>query len=334
MNERILIIGDGAMGQTCAILLVENDHRVRLWSPFPDDARALIETRRNKRSLEAPLPGAVEVVADEECFEGVSLVVSAVAAQHVRDAWVRLGPHCPEGLCVCSVTKGIECKTLLRPSQMIRDVLGRPQPVVALSGPSIAPELLRHRPATVTAASEDLPLARRVQEAFSSDTLRVYTNPDLPGVELAGATKNVIAIAAGIVDGMGLGDNAKAALVTRGLAEIARLGEALGAHPQTFSGLSGVGDLITTCISPVGRNRTFGEAIGRGARVDEAREKVGAVVEGLATTESVVALAGREGVEMPITRAIYRVLFEGESPSEAIADLMSRPLKAEKPQEK
>lgn len=329
--RRISIIGDGAMGTICAIMLAENGCAVRLWSAFPDAAAELARSRVNRRFLpEATLPDSVEVTGDDgEAFAVAELAVSAVPAQFMRGVWTRLRPHVPGALPIVSVAKGIENDTLLRPTQILADVLGDGLPLAALSGPSIAPEIARKLPATVAAASGDADLARRVQELFSRPYFRVYTNPDLVGVELAGATKNVIAIAAGILDGLEAGQNAKAALLTRGLAEITRLGTALGGQAETFAGLAGVGDLVTTCFSPVGRNRSFGEAIGRGGTVQEALGRTESVVEGVATARSVVELAADRGVEMPITQAVHDVLFGGTSPREAIADLMTRPLKSE-----
>ena len=336
MNDVIPIIGDGAMGTLTAVLLAENGLRVRLWSAFPEQGRQTAEARENLRFLPGvTLPEAVEVCWDDErAFADAAWAVNAVPTQYIRGVWQRLKPACPGGLAICSISKGIENKTLLRPTQILRDVLdGDPhaasRPAAVLSGPCIAPEVARRLPATVVVASADAAFAEAVQQAASRPYFRVYTNDDLPGVELAGATKNVIAIAAGILDGLGAGDNAKAALLTRGLAEICRLGEAMGARPETFAGLAGMGDLVTTCISPVGRNRSFGEAIGRGATVAEALEATHSVVEGVPTTGSVVALAAQLGVEMPLTAAIGQVLFDGFSPREAIADLMARPLKAE-----
>jgi len=201
--------------------------------------------------------------------------------------------------------------------------------IVVLSGPTIADELARRLPATATAACGNEELAKLVQETFSADWFRIYTNVDIVGVELAGATKNVIAIAAGIIDGTGAGDNAKAALLSRGLAEITRLGIACGAKAETFSGLAGLGDLVTTCISPKGRNRSFGERIGKGQTVEQAKDATASVIEGIATCESVIALASKYNVEMPIAQAVYKVVFEGKSVEAAIADLMKRELKAE-----
>ncbi|MHC4705204.1 MAG: NAD(P)H-dependent glycerol-3-phosphate dehydrogenase, partial [Planctomycetota bacterium] len=225
-----------------------------------------------------------------------------------------------EGIAIVSVAKGVENKTLLRPTQIVAEILrsGADDNLAALSGPTIADELARRLPATACVASRDEELSRRIQITFSATWFRVYTNTDIVGVELAGATKNVIAIAAGIIDGAGAGDNAKAALLTRGLAEITRLGTAMGARAQTFSGLTGLGDLVTTCISPSGRNRA-----------EQATNATESVVEGVATCQSVVALAGRYGIEMPITRAIYQVLFENKPVQTAITELMTRQLKAE-----
>jgi len=331
--EKVCVIGDGGMGTVCAIMLAENGHDVVLWSAFAEQARQLASDRENKRFLPgAALPAGVRVTADDgEAFAGVSLAISAVPTQFVRGVWRRLGPVCPDGLAICSVAKGIENRTLLRPTEVLADVLGGPpgRALAALSGPSIAPELAAKLPATVVVAATEAALAARVQRLISRPYFRVYTNPDLPGVEIAGATKNVIAIAAGILDGLKVGDNAKAALVSRGLSEITRLGVAMGAQAETFAGLAGVGDLVTTCISPLGRNRSFGEGVGKGLSVGEAISAAHGVVEGVATTESVMALAKRYGAVMPITSGIYDVIFNHVAPRNAIRELMSRPLKAE-----
>ena len=335
MKRTIAIIGDGAMAITSATLLVENEHPVRLFSPFPAWADQLSRNRETERSIPGHrLPESVEVTGDEsETLGDVELAVTTIPVQLMRSIWERLAPHCPGDLPICSVAKGIENKTLLSPTQVVREVLDgtgdSTRPVAMLSGPCIAPEVARKLPATVTVASQTSTLAQRVQELFTRPYFRVYTNPDLVGTELAAGTKNVVAIAAGILDGLSAGDNAKAALITRGLSEITRLGLSLGGCAETFAGLAGVGDLVTTCISPLGRNRTFGEAIGRGDSVEEAQAKVRGVVEGLATTLSVVELARRHNVAMPITEAVHDVLFKGKAPRDAIAELMSRPLKAE-----
>ncbi len=323
------------MATLCAMMLAENGHTVRLWSAFPQAAEELARTRENRRFLPGcRLPPAVEVTADDAAaLKGVDLAIQAVPTQFIRPWWSRLVRHCPADLPICSTAKGIENRTLLRPTQVVLAVLGDSEradhPVAALSGPSIAPQVARHLPATVTVAANRPGFAEQIQVMFHRPYFRVYTNEDLIGVETAGAVKNVIAIAAGILDGLGAGDNAKAALVTRGLAEITRLGLAMGARRETFAGLAGVGDLITTCISPEGRNRSLGEAIGRGKTLTEALAATQSVIEGVATTASVVELAAKLGVSMPITQAVHSVLFAGRTPQEAITELMSRPLKAE-----
>jgi glycerol-3-phosphate dehydrogenase (NAD(P)+) len=267
------------------------------------------------------------------------MVLNAIPTQYMRSVWERLKPHLPQGLPIVSVAKGIEIDSLLRPTQVIGDVLvgikqspvRRPDdsPLCVLSGPNIAAEIARYLPGTAVAACDDEQLAQRVQQAFSTDWFRVYTNNDMIGVELAGAVKNVIAIAAGIIDGLTAGNNAKAALVTRGLVEITRLGVAMGAREETFIGLAGVGDLITTCVSPEGRNRTVGEQIGRGRKLDEVLAAMSSVAEGVPTTRAVRELARRYHVNMPITDAVHAVLFEGKDVLNALTELMTRDPKPE-----
>ena len=331
----VTIIGDGAMATVSALLLAENGHALRLWSPFGDMIDQLRADRENCRYLRGVcFPEGMSFTVDEaEAFIDVQLVLAATPTQYIRPTWQRLQSHCPAGIPIVSVAKGIENDTLLRPTQVLLSVLtGDPQapwPIAAMSGPNIARELAQHLPATATVASGDADLARTVQGLFSTPAFRVYTNPDLIGVELGGAVKNVIAIAAGILDGLGAGDNAKAALLARGLVEIARLGVAVGARRETFSGLAGLGDLVTTCVSPHGRNRSFGEAIGRGRVMADILAETASVVEGVATTRSVLALALRHGVEMPITQAVHAVLFADCPPAAAIEDLMTRSPKGE-----
>ncbi len=333
MSQRITVIGDGGMGTVCAIMLAENGYAVRLWSAFADQAREVQESLVNRKFLpEKPLPANIDVVSGTQgVFDDAGWVLSAVPTQFVRSVWEGLKPVCPAHVPICSVTKGIENDTLERPSEILQNVLGGAgRPIAVLSGPSIAPEIAKELPATVTVASADKSFARQVQGCISRPYFRVYTNPDVVGVELAGATKNVIAIAAGVLDGMGAGVNAKAALLTRGLVEISRLGLAAGAQAETFAGLSGLGDLVTTCFSPVGRNRSFGQAIGAGKSVEQALAEAHGVVEGVATTRSVVALAKKLGVSMPLTQAVYDVIIEGRDRHEAIKALMARPLRSEK----
>ena len=283
--------------------------------------------------------GSGRCVLARECFHGATIILSAVPTQYMRSVWTRLKPNVPCDVPVVSVAKGIENHTLLRPTQVIAEVIGgriaakggaaADAPLVALSGPNIAAELARYLPATAVAASNDDDVARRVQSTFSTQWFRVYTNTDVIGVELAGAMKNIIAIAAGIIDGLGAGNNAKAALVTRGLVEITRLGVAMGAQAETFKGLAGIGDLITTCVSPEGRNRTVGERIGKGKKLDEVLGAMDSVAEGVPTTKSVRELAVRYRVEMPITEAVYAVLFENKDVLQALTELMTRDPKPE-----
>ena len=352
MFKDISIIGDGGMGSVLAILLCEKressdkrratSHEVRMWGYDREQLAQIARSRENKKFLPGyKLPEALAFEPDDQrIIAGADLVVSAVPCQYMRSVWSRLRSYVPKAVPIVSVTKGIENDTLLRPTQILADVLGekrgtkdegRGTRFAVLSGPTIADELARRLPATACVAASDESLAKEIQHTFSEGVpwLRVYTNTDVVGVELAAACKNIIAIAAGIIDGIGAGDNAKAALLTRGLAEITRLGTAMGARQQTFAGLTGLGDLVTTCISPKGRNRSFGERVGKGQTVQQAQRATESVVEGIATCESVVALAGRFNVEMPITQAVYEVLFEDKPVQTAIADLMQRRLKAE-----
>ncbi len=338
--ERVTILGCGQMGLVCAGMLTARGRAspapiVTIWGHAEDEVAELSQLRRSTRLPDFELDPAVRVALDDaSALRDAQLIVSAVPVQHTRSAWARLRPHIPAGAGVVSVAKGIENKTLLRPTQIIAEALGddpdgRPRPLGCLSGPTIATELARCLPATMIAASDDPAFADLIQRLFTTSWMRIYTKPDLLGVELAGATKNVIAIAAGVLDGLQAGANAKSALLARGLAEITRLGVAMGASPDTFFGIAGVGDLATTCFSPHGRNRSCGEALGRGARLDEYIESSPYVVEGVATTRAVVALAEKYRVEMPITEAVHRVLFEGLDPLEAIGRLMSRGMKDE-----
>jgi glycerol-3-phosphate dehydrogenase (NAD(P)+) len=344
MSESITILGDGAMATVCSVLLSQRGHEVVMWGAFEESIDRLIQNRENRRFLPGVhVPKNVRLTAsDIDCFENCSMVLSAVPTQYMRDVWQRVGRHLPEGVPIVSVAKGIENNTLLRPTQIVADVLTKrgktahdsgPRcdwPLAVLSGPNIAAELARYLPATSVAASEDHSLAQRIQAVFSTEWLRVYTNDDVIGVELAGASKNVIAIAAGIIDGLAAGSNAKAALVTRGLVEITRLGMAMGAKEPTFNGLAGLGDLITTCISGDSRNRRVGEQIGKGRKLADILNNMSSVAEGVTTTQSVRELGRRYGVEMPITEAVHAVLFENKDVLAALSELMSRDPKRER----
>jgi glycerol-3-phosphate dehydrogenase (NAD(P)+) len=341
MPETVTILGDGAMATVCSILLTQGGHRVTMWGAFEESIERLIQNREQSRLLPGvKVPANVRLTAnDRECLSGATMILSAIPTQYSREVWKRLKEFAPKDACIVSVTKGVENETLLRPTQIIADVLGEGKdlgrgpvcdwPMCALSGPNIAGELARYLPGTAVAAAEDEAIAKRVQATFSTQWFRVYTNPDTIGVELAGATKNVIAIAAGILDGLAAGNNAKAALVTRGLVEITRLGVAMGAAESTFFGLAGLGDLITTCVSPEGRNRTVGERIGKGRKLKDILDSMDSVAEGVPTTRSVRELARRYRVEMPITESVYSVLFDGKDPIAALSDLMARDPKSE-----
>lgn len=334
MLNNISIIGDGAMGTTLAILLAEKSISVRMWGCDPKQLLETEHSRENVRFLPGyTLPDGVNFEPrDDRIMTGADLIVSAVPCQFIRSVWTRLKKFTPKEIPICSVAKGIENKTQLYPTQIIAEVLAdeKPRSLAALSGPTIADELVRKLPATACAASADVQLAKKIQLTFSTPWFRIYTNTDIVGVELAGAIKNIIAIAAGIIDGVGAGDNAKAALLCRGLAEITRLGAAMGASPQTFSGITGLGDLVTTCISQKSRNRSFGERIGKGQPPLQAKAATESVIEGIATCKSVVeGLLPKYKVEMPITVAVYDVLFKNKPVQDAISDLMTRRLKAE-----
>jgi glycerol-3-phosphate dehydrogenase (NAD(P)+) len=349
----VAVLGVGQMGLVCAGLLVSSDTfsgetpglirrpvKVTMWGHSADESGRLSQTRKSPRLEGFALADEVRVcLRDADAISNASIIVSAIPVQYTREVWTRLSAHVPARAGVISVAKGIENDTLLRPTQIIADVLrktGRddpdqpPRPMGTLSGPTIAAELARCLPAAMIAASDDAEFARQIQVLFSTSWLRIYTNSDLLGVELAGAVKNVIAIAAGIVDGLQAGNNAKSALLSRGLAEIARLGIAMGASPDTFFGVAGVGDLATSCFSPEGRNRSCGEALGKGLGLEEYLAKSPYVVEGVATAKSVMDLAKKYRVDMPIVQSVHAVLFEGVDPIEAIGKLMSREPKAER----
>lgn len=327
---RIAILGDGQMALVMADALVARGVATRMWCPRADEAERLGRERASEHRLPGfRLDASVEVVADlEAATEGVDAVLNAIPTQFIRGVWTRPGAH-RAGVPVICVSKGVERETLLCPSDVIEAAAGSGVTVCSLSGPTIAAELARRQPATMLAAADDPDVAAATQDAFSVPWLRVYTHDDLVGTELAGAAKNVIALAAGIVDGLGAGDNAKSALLARGLAEIARLGVAIGARTETFFGVAGVGDLATTCFSPSGRNRTCGQRIGEGEALDAILESTVSVVEGVPTTRAIAALADRHGVDMPIVRAVHAILFESVAPDEAIRRLMSRAPKAE-----
>ena len=330
---RIAVLGAGSWGTTLSILLAENSHQVSLWSYRKEDAERIRATRENPAFLPGILiPPAVRVEDDlQAAVEGAEMIVGAVPSQFLRSVVCRLKQLPTAGLTVVNVAKGVENHTLMTMSEMLHDTLPElpASSIATLSGPSHAEEVSRRIPTTVVAASADMETARRVQQAFMLPHFRVYASNDIRGVEIGGSLKNVIAIAAGIIDGADLGDNTKAAVMTRGIAEIARVGVAMGAHIRTFSGLSGIGDLMVTCMSRHSRNRYVGVEIGKGRKLADIVGGMVMVAEGIATTESAFALARRVGVEVPIIAEVYRVLFEEKDPLIACHDLMTRDPKGE-----
>jgi glycerol-3-phosphate dehydrogenase (NAD(P)+) len=332
MKSNITILGSGGMATACAVLLAEHaGQAVTIWARSAERAEELARDRENRRLLPGvPIPPAVEVTHKiASSAASAELFVAAIPTRYLREALGAIASDVPPGVPVVSVAKGLEIGTLMRPSEIITDVLGR-RDVVALCGPSHAEEIARRMPASIVAASTTMAMAERVQTLFSTDRFRVYTNDDILGVELAGAIKNVIAIAAGICDGLGFGDNAKSALVTRGLVEMTRFGTSLGAEPETFSGLAGIGDLMTTCFSRHSRNRRVGECLGRGQPLEQIIAEMNGVAEGVTTTRSLFELARTKGIDMPITGEVYAVLFEGKAPADTTAALMLRPPKGER----
>jgi glycerol-3-phosphate dehydrogenase (NAD(P)+) len=332
MATKFAVLGDGAWGTAIAVLLAQDpDHRVALWSAREANARFLREHRENVRLLPGvPIPPAVVLTSDAaEAVADAALWVAAIPTVYLRTTLTQIAPALRgASIPVLSLAKGLENETFLRPTEILRQVLGSERTAV-LSGPSHAEEVSRGLPATVVAASADTELARWVQQHFNTDRFRVYTKRDVIGVELGGALKNVIAIAAGISDGLGFGDNSKAALLSRGLVEMARFAIALGAEQATLFGLAGLGDLITTCISRHGRNRHVGERLARGESLEAILAGMPMVAEGVYTTRSVRERARQMGIEMPITAEIYRVLYENKDPLAAVNDLMLRDPKEE-----
>lgn len=324
--KRAVVIGDGSWGTTLALVLQRAGVKTCLWSAFPEQANEMASRRENRKFLPGiRLPDELEIHADPfTAAADVDLAVSVVPTQYLREVAARFEDALAGDVPIVSGTKGIEIETFRTPSFILAEVLGD-RPSAVLAGPSHAEEVAQGLPASVVCASADGELAQRVQEAFSGDTFRVYTHADPLGAELGGALKNVIALAAGASDGLGLGDNAKSALVTRGMMEMARFGKLLGADPATFFGLSGFGDLVTTCCSQHSRNRRVGEEIGKGRSLAEILEGMSSVAEGVWTTK---ALFGPEAegraVSMPIAEQVHAVLFENKDPGAAVTDLMRR----------
>jgi len=330
MDTRVSIIGAGSMGTALSVLLARNGHSSVMWSPFLEETEMINKAREHLHKLPGiRIPDCVSCTSDlEEALWRTGMVVLALPSQTIRKSAADISRITKGNIMVVCCSKGIEEGTCLLLSEVIKDEMPKAD-IIILSGPSHAEEIARDIPTTVVAASEKRKVAEYIQDVFMTPRFRVYTNPDVVGVELGGAVKNVIALCAGISDGLGFGDNTKAALMTRGIAEISRLGTAMGAQPQTFSGLTGVGDLIVTCTSMHSRNRRAGILIGKGKSLQEALDEVKMVVEGVATVKPACKLAKRHNVVMPITFQAYEVLFNGKKPEKAVSDLMTRERKHE-----
>lgn len=330
---KVAVLGAGSWGTALAAVLATNGHDCTLWSRRAEQAAEIVDHHTNEQYLPgAVLPGSLKADHDlAKAVSGASVIVMAVPTKGIREVCRALNAVLDRPVLFAHVSKGIEPDTHKRISEVMEEELDEAvcEGIAVLSGPSHAEEVIRNQPTTVTAAAKDMEHARRVQDLFMNQDFRVYTNDDVVGVEIGGALKNVIALAAGVTDGLGFGDNAKAALITRGLAEITRLGVAMGANPLTFSGLSGLGDLIVTCTSVHSRNWRAGNMLGKGKSLEEVLDSMGMVVEGVRTTKAAHQLSVECGVPMPITEALYAVLFEGEKPREMVDLLMGRMKKHE-----
>jgi len=330
---KISVLGAGGWGTTLAILLHYNGHNVTLWEYKKSYARQLLKKRINTDYLPGiKIPKEILITSDiEESADDKHLIVMAVPSQFLRNVINDINYKSIEDTILVSVSKGIENKSLMTMSQMIKDVFPHinKNQIGVISGPSHAEEVSRMIPTAVVAASSDIETSKAIQSAFMTSYFRVYASTDILGVELGGAFKNIIAIGAGIIDGAGFGDNTKAAIMTRGVAEISRLGLSMGSRPETFAGLSGMGDLIVTCMSRHSRNRYVGEQIGKGRKLKEILKSMEQVAEGVETTRSAKQLAAKVKIETPITNEVYKILFEDKDPVKATTDLMTRDMKAE-----
>ncbi len=336
--QRIAVIGAGAWGTALADSFAETGHEVMLWVFEADLCARMASHGENDLYLPGiALHENLRFTSDlaEAASAGQDVLVSVMPSHVVRAVWTKLAAWVHEETLVASATKGVEEKTLLLPTRIITECIGAAvgaeRALACLSGPTFARELAERKPTAITAASEYPGVANAIQEMLSAPNFRIYTGADPVGAQLGGALKNVIALAAGVADGMELGLNARAALIVRGLAEIARLGVAMGGRAETFAGLAGMGDLVLTCTGDLSRNRTVGVRLGQGEPLQKILESMTAVAEGVSTAPAAVGLADEHGVEMPICREVHAVLFEGRNPGDAVQDLMARPLRAELP---
>lgn len=328
--KKMCVIGAGSWGSALALSLHKNNHKVFMWTRDNDQVKEINNTRKNSKFLpDVVFPEDLVVSNDlEEVIKDSEIVVLAVPSQAVRSVCNQIKSFIKNEQILVDVAKGLEKGSGLRLSDVVKEELPN-NPYVTLSGPSHAEEVSKYMPTTLVAACEEIKYAQEVQDAFMSPSLRVYTNPDIIGVELGGALKNIIAFGAGMCDGLGYGDNTKAALMTRGIAEIGRLGVAMGANVNTFTGLAGIGDLIVTCTSMYSRNRRAGILMGQGKSLEETLDEVQMVVEGITATEVAYKVSRDLNIDMPITEAIYSVLYEGANPNEAVLELMTRSKKHE-----
>ncbi len=328
---KLCVLGAGSWGIALTLSLKRSGHNPTIWAYTEDQARELTEKRENATILPgAKLPNDIVITSDlEKALSGAEGVLVVVPSHAVRDSITKALPYLPRACWLACAAKGLEESSYLRMSEVLKQILKDESRIAVLSGPSHAEEVAKQLPTTIVAASTNPALASTLQSVVHSDSLRVYTSSDIVGVELGGALKNVIAIAAGITDGLGLGDNTKAALMTRGLHEMTRLGVALGAQSATFAGLAGMGDLIVTCTSRHSRNRLLGEKLGKGTNLEQALKEMVMVAEGVKTTKSAVALARKVKVEVPITEEVYKVLYEGKTAKECVKSLLSRSAKSE-----
>ena len=331
MTKRIAIVGAGSWGTALAVIAARAGHEVMLWSRDPAIADSINQRRINCRYLsETQIPDRVTATNDIEiALDLASLVLLAAPSHAARELLTAMSPALDDDAIIVSVSKGIEIETGKRISEIVKEVAGGARAFVCLSGPSFAKEVVEGQPTAIVAASKDPAAARTVQADFSFENLRIYTNADVIGTELGGSVKNVMAIAAGMTTGLGLGSNSVAALITRGLAEITRLARREGAHTETLMGLAGLGDLVLTCTGSLSRNRYFGEQLGKGIPPDVIAANMTEVAEGVKTTKAVKHLADRAGLEMPITNEVHAVLYEDKSVQSAVTELMSRPLREE-----
>ncbi|MCJ0930995.1 NAD(P)H-dependent glycerol-3-phosphate dehydrogenase [Virgibacillus halodenitrificans] len=325
--QKVAVLGAGSWGTALSIVLADNGHDVRLWTHRQEQAELINKTHKNEKYLDVTIPKEINAYHDlKSAVKDVTAIVIVVPTKAIREVCKQLNEVLEQKVNIIHASKGIEPVSLKRVSEMISDELSQydNEDIVVLSGPSHAEEVALRQPTTVTVSALNIELAKHAQDLFINEVFRVYTSPDIIGIELGGALKNIIALGAGISDGLGYGDNAKAALITRGLAEIARLGTTLGANPLSFLGLPGVGDLIVTCTSVHSRNWRAGNLLGKGNNLDDVLEQMGMVVEGVRTVKAAYQFANEQKVEMPITTGIYQVIFEDKDPRDVVDQLMNR----------